>query len=53
MILPEPLAGEVRSLMAAGRTVDAVRLTRQQTRLGLLPALRAAQRASTPEDRST
>jgi hypothetical protein len=39
--LPEPLASEVRALLAADRYVEAVRRVRQRTHLGLLPAVRA------------
>ena len=41
MILPEPLAGEVRALLAGGGRVEAVRLVRQRTHLNLLPAVLA------------
>ena len=41
VILPEPLAGEVRTLLADGRRVEAVRLVRQRTHLNLLPAVLA------------
>ena len=50
--LPEPLATEVRALLAADDRVHAVRLVRQHTRLGLLPALRAVEKLGqkTPEE---
>ena len=41
VLLPEPLAGKVRALLAEGKRVDAVRLVRQRTHLNLLPAVRA------------
>jgi hypothetical protein len=41
VILPEPLAGEVRALVADGKHVEAVRLVRQRTHLNLVPAVRA------------
>jgi hypothetical protein len=41
VILPEPLAGEVRTLLADGSRVEAVRLVRQRTHLNLLPAVLA------------
>ena len=45
VILPEPLASEVRALLAAGRRVEAVRRVRQRTHLGLLPAVLAVDAA--------
>lgn len=41
VVLPEPLAGDVRRLVADDRRVEAVRLTRQRTGLGLVLAVRA------------
>ena len=41
VVLPEPLASEVRALLAAGRRVEAVRRVRQRTHLGLRPAVLA------------
>ena len=41
VVLPEPLASEVRALLAEGRRVEAVRLTREKTKINLLPAVRA------------
>jgi hypothetical protein len=41
VILPEPLAGQVRALLAAGERIQAVRLVRRRTDLTLLPAVRA------------
>lgn len=41
VVLPEPLASEVRGLLAAGKRVEAVQLTRQKTKINLLPAVRA------------
>ena len=41
VVLPEPLAGQVRGLLAEGRRIDAVKLTRQRTGINLLPAVRA------------
>ena len=38
VILPEPLAGEVRALLAQGDRADAVALVRQRTHLNLRPA---------------
>ncbi|GAA1853227.1 hypothetical protein ACFFOM_14215 [Microlunatus capsulatus] len=43
VLLPEPLAGEVRELLAQDREVEAVRLTRRRTGLDLLLAVRAVQ----------
>ncbi len=41
VLLPEPLAGEVRALLADGKRVEAVRLVRRRTHLNLLPAVLA------------
>lgn len=41
VVLPEPLASQVRSLLADGKRLEAVRLTRQKTKINLLPAVRA------------
>ena len=41
VLLPEPLASEVRDLLAVDQYVDAVRRVRQRTRLNLLPAVLA------------
>jgi hypothetical protein len=41
VILPEPLASEVATLLAADQYVEAVRRVRQRTHLGLLPAVLA------------
>ncbi|TYP88471.1 hypothetical protein BD833_104175 [Blastococcus xanthinilyticus] len=41
VLLPEPLASEVRALLARGERVEAVRLVRQRTHLNLLPAVLA------------
>lgn len=41
VLLPEPLAGHVRDLVAQGKRIEAVRLTRQRTGLTLLTAVRA------------
>jgi hypothetical protein len=38
VVLPEPLASEVRELLASGERTEAVRRVRQRTHLGLLPA---------------
>ena len=38
VILPEPLSTKVRELLATDQYVPAVRLVRQRTHLGLLPA---------------
>lgn len=38
VLLPEPLGAEVDALVAQGREVEATRLVRQRTDLGLLPA---------------
>ena len=51
VILPEPLAAEVRVLLAEGDRYEAVRLVRQRTHLGMLPAVLAVDqlRDSRPE----
>lgn len=41
VVLPQPLADEVRALLEQDRRTDAVRLTRRRTRINLLPAVRA------------
>ena len=41
VLLPEPLAGQVRALLADGKRVEAVALVRQRTHLNLLPAVMA------------
>jgi hypothetical protein len=41
VLLREPLAAEVRALLAEGKRVDAVWLVRKRTHLDLLPALLA------------
>jgi len=41
VLLPEPLAGEVRALLAADDYYEAVRRVRQRTHLNLLPAVLA------------
>ena len=41
VLLPEPLAGEVDSLLGEDRFVEAVRLVRERTELGLIVATRA------------
>jgi hypothetical protein len=41
VLLPEPLAGEVRGLLADDQYVPAVRLVRERTALTLLPAVLA------------
>ena len=38
VLLPEPLATEVRGLLAADDYYEAIRRVRQRTHLGLLPA---------------
>lgn len=38
VILPDALADEVRPLLAQGERTEAVRLVRQRTGLGILPA---------------
>jgi hypothetical protein len=38
VLLPEPLATDVRGLLAEDEYVEAVRLVRQRTHLNLLPA---------------
>jgi hypothetical protein len=38
VLLPEPLASEVRAFLAADEYVEAVRHVRRRTHLGLLPA---------------
>jgi hypothetical protein len=44
VILPEPLAGEVRVMLADDRYVPAVKLVRDRTALNLLPAVLAVNR---------
>ena len=46
VLLPDPLAGQVRALVAQGKQVEAVRLTRQRTGLTLLTAVRAVDAAT-------
>lgn len=41
VLLPDPLAAEVRALLSTGDRIEAVRLTRRRTGLNLLPAVRA------------
>lgn len=41
VLLPEPLATDVRALISSDQYVDAVRLVRQRTHLNLLPAVLA------------
>jgi len=41
VLLPEPLAGEVRALLIDGKRVEAVALVRRRTHLTLLPAVMA------------
>ncbi|MDP9461015.1 MAG: hypothetical protein M3Q22_12500 [Actinomycetota bacterium] len=41
VLLPEPLASEVGTLLAADQYVEVVRRVRQRTHLGLLPAVLA------------
>jgi hypothetical protein len=41
VVLPEPLASEVRTLLSADQYVEAVRRVRQRTHLGLFPAVLA------------
>ncbi len=41
VVLPEPLATDVRGLLGSDRYVDAVRLVRQRTHLNLMPAVLA------------
>ena len=41
VILPDALADEVRPLLAQGERVEAVRLVRQRTGLGIFPAVLA------------
>lgn len=48
VLLPEPLRSAVVRLRDDGRSVDAVRLVRERTGLGLLPAHKAVQ-AAQPE----
>ena len=45
VILPEPLAGEVRALLREDKRVEAVRLVRERTHLTLLPAVLAVDHA--------
>jgi hypothetical protein len=44
VVLPEPLAGEVRGLLSDDQYVPAVRLVRERTALTLLPAVLAVNR---------
>lgn len=46
VLLPEPLVGQIRDLVAEGKRVEAVRLTRQRTGLTLLTAVRAVDAAT-------
>lgn len=48
VVLPEPLAGQVRALLAAGKRTEAVKLTREQTLLTLVPAVRAVDALAPP-----
>jgi hypothetical protein len=41
VLLPEPLASEVRTLLSSDAYVEAVRRVRQRTSLNLLPAVLA------------
>ena len=41
VILPDALADEVRPLLTRGERIEAVRLVRQRTGLGILPAVLA------------
>ena len=41
VVLPEPLASEVRALLADDQHIEAVRRVRQRTHLGLRPAVLA------------
>lgn len=41
VLLPEPLATQVRDLLVQGKRVEAVKLTRQRTGINLLPAVKA------------
>ncbi len=47
VILPEPLATDVRELLRQHRRLDAVKLAREKTRLNLLPAVKAVDALST------
>lgn len=49
-MLPEPLAAEVRRLLAGGERIEAVKLTRRRTGLNLLPAVRAVDALNPGED---
>lgn len=51
VILPEPLAQQVRDLLAEDREVEAVRLTRRRTGLDLLSAVRAVRALAPPPSR--
>ena len=46
VLLPQPLRYEVVRLRGAGREVEAVRMVREQTGLGLLPAYKAVHAAA-------
>lgn len=41
VLLPEPLVSQVRGLIADGKRVQAVKLTRQRTGINMLPAVKA------------
>lgn len=49
VLLPEPLAMQVRDLLEQGKRVEAVRVTRKRTGINLLPAVKAVD-ALAPEE---
>ncbi|WP_336029036.1 hypothetical protein [Geodermatophilus sp. FMUSA9-8] len=49
VVLPEPLAGQVRALLAEGKRTEAVTLTRQRTLLPMVPAVRAVDALAAPD----
>lgn len=51
VLLPEPLAGDVRTLLHDGRHVEAVALVRQRTHLDLFPAVEAVDALAAEEER--
>ncbi|GAA1430420.1 hypothetical protein GCM10009616_14980 [Microlunatus lacustris] len=52
VILPDPLAGQVRDLLTADQRVEAVRLTRRRTGVDLLTAVRAVNAMASPPSSS-
>jgi ribosomal protein L7/L12 len=48
VLLPEPLASEVDELLRQDEEITAIRLVRERTGLGLLPAYNAVKNRRTP-----